>query len=163
VYAGTDDGNVWVTRDTGATWTKITGGLPKRYVTRLLAEPGDASHAYVTLSGYGLAPNESHVYRTENAGATWTSIGGSLPPLPINAIVLDPRAGAEGTVYVGADAGVYVSHDRGASWRPLGRGLPLAPISDLALDAKDGTLFAATHGRSMYSIPVAIAPPAQGR
>jgi photosystem II stability/assembly factor-like uncharacterized protein len=155
-YAGTDDGNVWLTRDAGATWTKITTGLPKRYVTRLAAEAGDATHAYVTFSGFGLEPGQSHVYRTEDAGATWVSIGGSLPPLPVDTILLDTRKGAEGTIYVGADAGVFVTHDLGASWNALGSGLPLAPVLDLAFDPKSGTLFAATHGRSMYSLHVGL-------
>src|SRR5207249_3488160 len=52
IYAGTDDGRMWITRNTGTSWTEITAGLPNRWITRVVVDPTDVNTAYVTLSGY---------------------------------------------------------------------------------------------------------------
>ena len=150
VYAGLDDGNVWVTTNGGGNWTKISGELPERWITRVAVDPSDAATAYVTLSGYREDLHLPHVFRTTNSGASWTDISGDLPEAPINAVVVDPDVA--GTLYVGTDLGVYATHDGGAAWSVLGAGLPLVTIHDLVLHNPTRTLVAGTHGRSLFRL-----------
>jgi hypothetical protein len=151
IYIGTDDGNVWVTQNAGASYTKITAGLPTLWVTRVAVDPGNDAIAYATFSGFRVDQPLPHVFRTTDHGATWSEISGDLPDAPVNAIVVDPRQSS--TLYVGSDVGAFVSNDLGASWAPLGTGLPDAPVSDLKLlPGPPATLYAATYGRSIYSI-----------
>jgi photosystem II stability/assembly factor-like uncharacterized protein len=162
IYIGTDDGNVWVTRDTGHTYNRVDLTLPELWVTRLAVDPENDAIAYVTFSGFRVDRPLAHVFRTTNYGGRWTDISGDLPDAPVNKILLDPRRSS--TLYVGTDVGVFVSHDVGASWAPLGTGMPEGVvITDMKIIAgPPATLFAATYGRSIFSIELPE-PPADGR
>ena len=158
IYIGTDDSNVWVTRDRGMTYTRIDAGLPDIWVTRVAVDPANDAIAYVTLSGFSIDHPLTHVFRTTDHGATWTSISSDLPDAPVSDIVIDPSQTS--TLYVGTDVGVFVSHDTGATWAPLGTGMPDgAVVSNLKLlPGSPPTLLAATYGRSIFSIEVPSAP-----
>jgi photosystem II stability/assembly factor-like uncharacterized protein len=150
VYVGTDDGNVQVTLDGGANWTKISNSLPVRWVTRVAVDPYNAMTAYVTLSGYRYDEYVPHVFRTTDAGANWQSISSNLPDAPVNDIIVDPDSAV--ILYVATDVGVFVSDSLGNNWNYLGENLPNSPITDLVIHNPTRTLIAATFGRSMYSI-----------
>ncbi len=150
IYAGTDDARVWVTTNTGGSWTNVSAGLPARWVTRVAVDPNDRDVAYVTLSGYKEDDWLPHVFRTTNRGTIWTDISGNLPDGPANALVIDPLD--TNTLYVGTDFGVFWTRDLGARWDVLGTGLPVNPIDDLVLHAGTRSLVAGTHGRSMFRL-----------
>jgi hypothetical protein len=150
VYVGTDDGNVWVTLDGGASWTRISDLLPVRWVTRVAVDPYDAMTAYVTLSGYRYDEYLPHVFRTTDAGSSWQSISSNLPDAPVNDIIVDPDFA--GRLFVATDVGVFITDNLGNSWGYLGENLSNFPITDLVLHNPTRTLIAATFGRSMYSI-----------
>jgi len=166
MYAGTDDGQVWRSKNLASTWQNVTAGLPLRWVTRVTADPVNPEIVYVTLSGYNQDEFGAHVFRSTNAGDTWTPINGNLPNVPANDILVDPNNTSR--LYLATDVGVYTSRDLGATWYPLGIGLPLVPVADLTLHQGSRILVAATHGRSQWKfdltqIPVAVgdapAPP----
>jgi photosystem II stability/assembly factor-like uncharacterized protein len=148
IYVGTDDANVWVTRNSGQNWLRINNGLPRRWVTRVEADAANAQVAYATFSGHASGSYAPHIFRTTNQGTTWTDISGNLPPAPINDVVIDPLNNA--TLYIGADVGVFYTTNLGANWQPLGSGMPFTPVHDLTLHARTRQLRAATHGRSFY-------------
>ena len=150
IYAGTDDGNVWVTADYGDTWQDITGDLPLRWVTRVVVSPEDANTAYVTFSGLKWKDPQPHVFRTSDGGQTWQNISSDLPDAPVNAFAVDPYHPER--LYLGNDIGVFASLDAGVSWLSMGTGLPVVAVSDLKIDPTEYKLVAGTHGRSMYSI-----------
>lgn len=147
IYAGTDDGHVWTTVNNGVSWNDISSGLPVRWVTRIAADPFDPLQAYVALSGYRYHDNMSHIYHTDNGGQSWTDIGGNLPDVPINDVVIDT---VNNSLYVATDAGVFYSYSGSTNWQVLGTSLPLAPVTDLRIHYPTMTLLAATYGRSMY-------------
>lgn len=149
IYAGTDDGNVWMTANGGNNWTKISGGLPVRWVTRVAVDPEDESIVYVTFSGYRYDSYLPHVFRSQNGGADWEDITGDLMDAPVNDIIVDPLV--DSTLYVGTDFGVFVTWNLGRNWLRLGDNLPNVPIVDLRLHVPTHVLVAATYGRSMYS------------
>ncbi len=152
IYAGTDDGNVWRTLEGGESWLAISETLPKRWITRVAADSRQAEIAYVTLSGFRWEEYLPHLFRTTDAGATWSDISGNLPEAPLNDVIIDPER--DSTLYVAGDVGVFVTHDLGEEWSSLGAGLPNVPIMDLTFHSPTRTLVAATYGRSMYRIEV---------
>lgn len=160
IYVGTSDALIQVTRNAGdsagSSWTRSTQGLPTRSVTHIAVDPIDPSVAYATFSGFAIGTDTlGHVFRTADAGLTWTDISGNLPNMPMNDLVIDPDR--PGTLYVATDAGVMISTDNGASWNSLGNGLPRVVVSSLALHRPARILRAATHGRSVWEIGVPLA------
>ncbi|NOU46618.1 MAG: T9SS type A sorting domain-containing protein [Bacteroidales bacterium] len=152
IYAGTDDGNVWVTQNGGSDWAKISGELPDRWVTRVSTDQFDEATAYVTLSGYRNDEYLSHIFKTTDFGQNWTDISGDLPESPINDIVVDPVYVP--VLYVATDVGVFGTVNYGQNWIPVGEGLPNVPMMDLTFQPEMRMLVVATYGRSMYKITV---------
>ena len=149
VYVGTDDGKISVTTNGGTAWNDVTGTLPVRWVTRVTIDPDSANVAYVTQSGYLEDIFSSHLNKTTNFGQMWTSVGGDLPNIPLNDIIVDPVY--RGNLYIATDVGVMVSSNGGKNWNALGTGMPEVPVQDLAIHSPTRKLFAFTHGRSAYS------------
>ncbi|MCK6604769.1 MAG: T9SS type A sorting domain-containing protein [Ignavibacteriaceae bacterium] len=148
IYAGTDDAKVSVSTNSGSTWTDVTGNLPNRYITDVVADRRNPAVAYVTLSGYNLDNTNPHVFRTTDYGASWTDISGNLPDIPVNSIQVD--FSSDSLLIVGTDAGVFYTKNLGTTWSVAGTGLPNSPVFDLILHQPTKKLVAATHGRSMY-------------
>ena len=151
VWAGTADGKVWVTQDGGALWADVTGAnLPYRWVTRVVPDPADPLVAYVSFSGLKWYDPVPHVFRTDDAGQTWTDVSDNLPDAPVNALAVDPVN--PNVVYVGSDVGAFVSATRGGGWEALGTGLPAVSVYDLKVHPTERFLAAGTHGRSMWRL-----------
>lgn len=148
LIVGTDDGNVWFTTTGGANWTKVSTSLPKRWITRVVADLWDKNTAYVCLSGFRHNDDMAHIYKTTDQGQTWTNASGDLPDVPVNDLILDPAE--PNTWYIATDAGVLVTYNGGANWEPLGSNLPNVPILDLTFHVPTRAMAAATYGRSMF-------------
>lgn len=149
IWVGTDDGNVWVTSNGGSNWTKVSASLPKRWITRVVAHPTNEQFVLVCLSGYRHADDLAHVYLSTDKGQNWQNVGGNLPDVPVNDLIIDP-ADANNAWYIGTDVGVFGTKDGGIDWQPCNMGLPTAPVTDLTFHAPSRTLAAATFGRSMF-------------
>lgn len=149
LYAGTDEGKVWGSRDGGLTWVDLSAGLaPSRWVTRVIASAHDEGTVYVAQNGYRNDDFAPYVFRSTDYGRTWESLAAGLPAEPVNSIRDDPK-GAH-LLYVATDTGVFVSLDKGAAWIALTGGLPHVPVHDVAVHPREGDLVVATHGRSVY-------------
>ncbi len=160
-YTGSSNGKVYRSTDGGANWFDKTAGLPVRYVTRVTADPFDANTVYVSMSGFnGDTETPVHLYKSTNQGDTWTNVAGNLPNAPVNDVLVDNLNPLR--LYVGTDLGVYTTQNGGATWYPLGQGLPLQAVFDIYLHTASRTLFAGTHGRSMWKINLAELPLAVG-
>jgi photosystem II stability/assembly factor-like uncharacterized protein len=147
IWVGTSTGLVQLTRDSGASWNNVTpSGLSGSTEIRLIeASPGDAETAYVIAAAWG----DSHpsIYRTHDAGKTWTKIVAGLPETDIARVVREDPV-RKGLVYAGTEAGVYVSFDGGDHWQPLQFNLPTTSVRDLNVHGND--LVAATYGRGLW-------------
>lgn len=152
IYVGTDDGNLWVTQNDGASWTKIGHGLPKKWISRVVASQYEEGTVFVSFTGYRDDDFEKYLYMSEDYGKTWKSIAGNLPSAPINVIREDPKS--KEILYVGAEPGVYVSIDRGKKWFSLCNNLPTTPVHDIIVHPRDNELVIGTHGRSVYILKV---------
>ena len=147
IYSGTDDGNVWVTKDQGTSWAQISKALPLRWITRIAVDPFNKDIAYVTLSGYKQDDYLPHIFKTTNAGSTWENISGNLPEVPLNDVIVDSNNTS--VIYVASDVGIFYTNDN-LVWNLLGSDLPNIPVTDITLHNPTRTLVAATFGRSMW-------------
>ncbi len=152
IYAGTDDGNVWVTKNSGGAWNKITNGLPKRWVTRVAASLHQKERVYLTMTGYREDDFATYVFVSGDYGETWQSLKGNLPEESVNVIEEDPLN--ENILYLGTDLTVYVSLDRGKSWHSLRGNLPTNAVYDMRVHSRDRELVIGTHGRGVFILPV---------
>jgi photosystem II stability/assembly factor-like uncharacterized protein len=151
VFVGTEKGGIYRSLDGGNSWSEDLASptLPGFTITRILTSPADARIVYVTVANF----RARHVFRSKDGGATWTDIDrGQLPDVPHHAIAI-PRA-KPSTVYVCSDAGVHVTSDAGNIWKSLTGNLPTVPIVDLVYQEVDGTLSAASYGRSIWRLKV---------
>ena len=153
IYAGTDDGNLHITKNGGELWTSVIQGLPQgNHVSRVVASAHSEGTIYLTLNGKREDDFKPYIYRSDDYGANWTDISSNIPVGPVNVIIEDPRA--RNILYVGTDIGVYISTNRGETWEVLGKGMPSTYVHDLKLHPRDLILVAATHGRGMYKMDV---------
>ncbi|OGU72939.1 MAG: hypothetical protein A2V93_05420 [Ignavibacteria bacterium RBG_16_34_14] len=149
IYAGCSNGRVQVTTDGGANWNLRNSGLPNAYCTRIATDPNNPATAYATFSGY---LSGDKVYKTSDYGQGWSNISSNLPNIPVNCVVVNPAD--NNNLFVGTDLGVFVTANDGGSWVQEINGMANVAVSDLDYRASDNKLFAATHGRSMYSTTV---------
>ncbi len=151
LWAGTDDGQVWMSASAGNEWSNVADDLPKdRWVSRVEASSFNHERAYLSLNGYRNDDITAYLYRTDNSGESWQDISANLPAEAVNVIREDPVN--ENVLYVGTDRGVYVSLDGGEQWSLLGSGLPKVPVHDLVVHPRERELVAGTHGRSIWII-----------
>jgi photosystem II stability/assembly factor-like uncharacterized protein len=150
LYVGTDDGNVWVTKDGGKNWTKLNDkikGNPGYWVSRVVASSHFPGTAYVTYTGLRNDDFRPFVYKTTDYGETWTSIPGNLPNKSINVIREDPRN--PNLLFVGVDFGLYFTLNGGQTWQEM-PGMPTQPVHDLLIHPREHELVVGTHGRGFF-------------
>jgi len=154
IYAGSDDGYVSLTEDSGANWTRISDNLPQGlWVSRVIASQHEKERVYVTLNGYRNDDFKPYVFVSENKGKIWKSLISNLPNYPINVIKEDPTD--ENVLYLGTDNEVFVSFNRGETWQLFSNGLPKVAVHDLVIQNEAKDLVIGTHGRSIYKANIA--------
>lgn len=156
LYAGTDDGNLHISRDAGNTWTPVGKNLTQvkgLWVSRVQASKFKEGRVYATFNGYRNDHFTPYIFVSEDYGATWSSISANLPLEPVNVIHEDPKK--ENIIYAGTDGGLYVSKDGGKQWQLWKNGLPHAvPVYDITVQERDNDIVIGTHGRSIFVAPL---------
>ncbi|MGQ0647659.1 MAG: WD40/YVTN/BNR-like repeat-containing protein [Gemmatimonadaceae bacterium] len=160
LYAGTDDGRVWSTRNDGGAWeehTKNFPGLPSHaYVSEIEPSPHDSLTWFVTFDNHRAGDFAPYVYMTRDGGRSFASIAANLPtggPDFAHVIKQDPVN--KDLLFVGTDVGVYVSSNMGRSWQKFMTGFPTVPVNDLKIHPRERELIAATHGRGVWIVDIA--------
>jgi photosystem II stability/assembly factor-like uncharacterized protein len=152
IWAGTNDGNVQVSRDSGNTWKNVAGnvpGVPKEtHVSRVEPSRYDAGTCYVTFDGHRTDDHKPYVFKTTDFGETWTSISANLPQGHVNVIREDPKN--RNLLYLGTEYAFYISLNGGKEWKRFMAGLPTVRIDDVIVHPRDNDLILGTHGRSIY-------------
>ena len=149
LWAGTDDGYVWTTRDHGRNWKNITPTqlTPWSKISQLSASHFDDTTAYVSVSRFRINDLHPYIYRTHDSGATWRPIVTGLPDnSPVDTVREDPIR--KGLLFAGTETAVWFSLDDGDHWQSLQYNLPHTSMRDLWI--KDNDLIVATHGRSFW-------------
>ncbi len=151
LYAGTDDGNVWITRNNGGNWTSLNAGLPQdRWVSSISPSRYKEGRVYITLNGYRYDEFNAYLYLSEDYGKTWTSIKNNLPEEACNILIEDPKM--PNILYLGTDHGLYVSTDEGKNWNLFQGQIPNVAIYDMVIQERENHLVIGTHGRSVYVV-----------
>jgi photosystem II stability/assembly factor-like uncharacterized protein len=149
LWAGTDDGLIWQTRDGGQKWNDITPKemTPWSKVTQISASHFDDESAYASVSRFRLNDEQPYIYRTHDGGKTWKLITTGLPEIgPVDAVREDPVR--KGLLFAGTENAVWVSFDDGDHWQSLQLNLPHTSMRDLWIH--DDDLIVATHGRGFW-------------
>jgi hypothetical protein len=155
IYAGTDDGRVWITRNSGTVWKEINKGLPyRKWVSQMEASRFAEGRVYMTQNGKRDDDFTAYIWKSEDYGDTWTDITANIPYGPINVIREDPQN--ENVLYVGTDYGVFVSLNGGESWETLTGDLPTVYVHDLVIHPRDDIAVIATHGRGFWALDVRL-------
>lgn len=150
LYAGTDKGAFWVSKNDGANWEENSYGLANNYIRSIFPSRFNKARVYTAMTGINYDDLKSYLYVSEDYGKNWNSINEGLPNEPVNVILEDPVL--ENIVYAGCFRGVYMSTDRGKTWAYLGKNMPGTAIADLEINEVTHDLVAATHGRGIYTI-----------
>ncbi|MFM2268803.1 MAG: hypothetical protein RL757_2244 [Bacteroidota bacterium] len=154
LYAGTDDGQVHMSKD-AENWKNISAGLPTGlWVSRIQASAHDKATVYVSLNGYRSDDFGTYLYVSKNHGENWIKIGKNLPTEPINVVREDPKNA--NILYVGTDHGLYISADKGETFFLMNNNLPPVAVHDLVIHPKANEIVVGTHGRSIYIADVSL-------
>jgi photosystem II stability/assembly factor-like uncharacterized protein len=155
LYAGSDDGYLWVTRDGGTKWANVADrvGLPgPRWVASIEPSRFVEGRAYIVFDAHRSDDDAPYVYVTEDFGQSWKSLRGNLPDGSTR--VLREDIENPDVLYLGTEFGVWVSIDRGGVWTKLNNNLPTVAVHELAQHPTTDEMVAATHGRSLWVLDV---------
>jgi photosystem II stability/assembly factor-like uncharacterized protein len=159
LWAGTNDGKVWYTRDSLSSaphWTDVTKNIPNLppmgVISKIEPSHFDPATAYICVD-FHLADNrDPWVYKTSDFGKTWTKISGDLPTHgPLNyARVIAENPNKKGMLFVGTGNALYYSLNDGQNWKQLNEGLPAAPVSWIVVQKAAHDVVVSTYGRGFY-------------
>ena len=151
LWAGTDDGRLWVTENEGGKWTELTNNLPEpargQWVVHIEPSNIDANVAYVATNAYRSGDDRATILRTADLGKTWQLVTGDLSPgNPVEVVREDPVNAK--LLYAGTHFGLFASFDQGTHWVRIGD-VPPVRVDDIQIHPRTADLAIATHGRSI--------------
>ena len=152
IYAGTDDGLIWITENDGGDWTKFDKfpGVPEMtFVNYVLPSRHVEGTVYACFDGRKNSSDFTpYLIKSTDKGKTWTSIASNLPSGTVYCIQedhIDPNI-----LFIGTEWGVWTSIDGGNKWVQLKKGLPTIQVKDLTIQERENDLVVATFGRGFY-------------
>jgi photosystem II stability/assembly factor-like uncharacterized protein len=159
LWAGSDDGFLWVTKDGGTKWENVTenvkkAGLPDfRHVASVEPSRDKAGRCYVAFDAHRSNDDKPYLFVTDDYGATWKDITSNLPAFG-STRVLREDIKSTNILYCGTEFGAFVSINKGGSWAKLGGGLPTVACHEFAQPTTADELVVATHGRSVWVMDI---------
>jgi photosystem II stability/assembly factor-like uncharacterized protein len=158
LWTGTDDGFIWVSQDTGRTWSNVTTNFPRGaatscWVSTIVASYHAQGTAWVTYDCHFRDDYRPHVWRTTDYGRTWTELVNGLPADRGSVTILESPRNPR-VLWVGTSDGVYVTYDGAQRWRRFGKTFPRVMVERMAMSFRQRDLVVSTHGRGLYVVPV---------
>ncbi|MGH7460068.1 MAG: WD40/YVTN/BNR-like repeat-containing protein, partial [Longimicrobiales bacterium] len=155
IWAGTNDGKVWITRDAGRNWTDLTKNVnmpPWGLVRRIDASHHDPATAYMAVDYHLVDQRDPYFFKTSDFGQTWTRLDAGLPsghPLDY-ALSIAENPHRRGMIFAGAGHGFFYSRDDGRSWTQVKDKLPAAPVNWIEVPKNAPEVAIATYGRGLW-------------
>jgi hypothetical protein len=154
IWVGTDDGNVQVTLDGGKTWTNTTANIPglpaNTWVYHIEASAHDKATAYAVFDGHTRGDMTPYAYKTNDYGASWTSIITADVEGFVRSIQEDYED--PDLLFLGTEFGLFITLDGGLSWTPFRNNMPPVAIHFIDLQKESNDLVLGTHGRGIIII-----------
>ncbi len=157
IWAGTDDGNLQITRDGGKTWTDVAGNVPdlgkNSWVSTVKASLYDEGAAYATFDRHTFGDMKPYVYKTTDYGKTWTPLAGPDSGIRGYAHVITEDTVDRDLLFLGTEFGLWISIDGGKQWAQYkGGNFPAVAVRDIVIQPRESDLVLATHGRGIWII-----------
>jgi len=151
LWAGTDDGRLWITENDGGKWTELTNNLPEpargQWVVRIEPSNADPNVAYVATNAYRAGDDRPMILRTADLGKTWQPVMGDLPANDPVEVVREDAVNPK-LLYAGTHFGLFASFDQGTHWVRIGD-VPSVRVDDVQIHPRTNDLVIGTHGRSI--------------
>ncbi|NNF33058.1 MAG: glycosyl hydrolase [Saprospiraceae bacterium] len=152
IYAGTDDGLIWITENDGGLWTKYDQfpGVPDTtFVNYVLPSMHDTNTVYACFDGRKNSSDFTpYLIKSTDKGKTWTSIASNLPSGTVYVIQEDHEN--PDILFIGTEWGVWTTIDGGKKWVQIKKGIPTIQVKDLTIQRRENDLVVATFGRGFY-------------
>ncbi|MDO6473484.1 hypothetical protein [Maribacter sp. 1_MG-2023] len=153
IWVGTDDGQVQLTKDGGATWKNLTAkvkGMPNEsWVAQIEASRYDANSAWMVVNNYRKGDYEPYVFKTDDLGKTWKQVADkNIVNGYALSIIQDPVE--PNLVFLGTENGLWLSIDEGETWSQFKNGFPSVSTMDLKIQEKESALVVGTFGRAIW-------------
>ena len=157
IWAGTDDGNLQITRDGGKNWSNVVANVPglakASWVSWVEASRFDAATAYVAFDRHTFGDMEPHVFKTTDYGKTWMSIVGAESGVRGYAHAIKEDIVRPNLLFLGTEFGLWISLDGGNQWAQYkGSDFPDVAVRDVVIQPRDSDLVIATHGRGIWIV-----------
>jgi photosystem II stability/assembly factor-like uncharacterized protein len=157
IWAGTDDGNLQVTRDGGKNWTNVAGNLPGiekgSWVSWVEASRYSEAAAYATIDRHMYGDMQPHVFKTVDYGKTWSALPAAAAGARGYAHVIKEDTVDPNLLFLGTEFGLWISVDGGERWAQYkGAHFPAVAVRDIVVHPRTGDLVLATHGRGIWIV-----------
>jgi len=160
LWAGTDDGNIWVSNQTRGKWAEVGQNLEdvpnERAVSKIECDHKDVGTAYVAIDRHRNDDTKPYIFKTTDLGETWEPIVKGLPAGAVVGVVRQSSKNPK-LLFAGTELGLYTSPDGGKTWHHLNRtGLPPGVrVDDLVIHPRERELVIGTHGRGVWVMDIA--------
>ncbi|MBI3645718.1 MAG: sialidase [Acidobacteriales bacterium] len=157
IWAGTDDGNLQITRDGAKTWTNVVGNVTalakNSWVSTVEASRFDEATAYATFDRHTFGDMKPYAYKTADYGKTWTGLPAQESGVRGYAHVIKEDTVNPNLLFLGTEFGLWISVDGGQRWAQYkGTDFPAVAVRDIVVQARESDLVLATHGRGIWIV-----------
>ena len=159
IWAGTNDGKLWYTKDGGGNWTDVTKNVkdlpPWGTFTQIWPSTFDAGTVYTSVAFHLMDDRKPYIYKSTDFGATWTKVTGNIPSgNPLDYVLsFSGNPNRQGMLFAGTGRAFYYSMDDGATWARFKDGLPPAPVSWITVEPRFHDVVVSTYGRGLFILP----------
>ena len=154
IWAGTDDGNLQITKDDGTNWTDVTQNIPglpeNTWCSKVQASNQNERTAYVVFDGHRNGDKNVYVFKTTDLGKTWISL--ATESIETFARTISEDFANPDLLFLGTDYGLYITIDGGKQWVRFEGNIPKVPIYEMVIHPTENDLVIATHGRGILII-----------
>jgi len=160
LWAGTDDGQVHLTTDGGASWTNVVDNIPDlpdhTWCSHIEASAHNAATAYISFDDHRRSNWETYVYKTEDYGKNWKKlthnnpVGDNRGQVWGFAHVIRQDPVEKNLLFLGTEFGLWISFNDGQSWMKWTHGVPTVPVRDMVIQKREDDLVLGTHGRAAF-------------